>query len=201
MTPAPQPQPDSSEAGNFLWVVHVHKPKVEYFDIEARTNTDPKGFVREVEQYRVEPWGLYMALTADHHAFHYLESWLIPSLGLRATIFHYYPEHRRDQNYYVDLGEFTIGPTVWKSVDHYLDLVVRSGRDVELLDLDELLEARTAGLITTDEAHKAIEQAFVAVDGMASHDHRLEPWLESRGIALTWSNEVPTPTRSPATKG
>ena len=57
---------------------HIHRPKVETFDIAARTNVDPKGFVRPVEHYREEPWGLYMARHADHPRFHYLESWIIP---------------------------------------------------------------------------------------------------------------------------
>ena len=59
--------------------------------------------------------------------FHYLESWLLPSLGLRATVFHFNPGHERDQDYYLDVGRYTPGPTVWHSEDHYLDLVVRTG--------------------------------------------------------------------------
>ena len=30
----------------------AHPPKVETFDVPAKTNTDPKGFVRPVEVYR-----------------------------------------------------------------------------------------------------------------------------------------------------
>ncbi|MGH3493109.1 MAG: DUF402 domain-containing protein, partial [Sciscionella sp.] len=37
----------------------IHPPKVELFDIEAKTNTDPKGIVRAVREYRVTPHGLY----------------------------------------------------------------------------------------------------------------------------------------------
>ncbi|WP_307828243.1 DUF402 domain-containing protein [Antrihabitans sp. YC2-6] len=175
-------------------MVPVHRPKVEFFDVENGTNTDPKGFVREVERYRVEPWGLYMARHSDHHAFHYLESWLIPALGVRVSIFHYKPEHRRDQDYYVDIGEFTTGATVWKAVDHYLDLVVRTGRDIELLDVDELIEARAAGLISTADTHKAIELAVAAVDGIASHGHNLDSWLASHGMHVTWATSIAQPT-------
>ena len=32
--------------------------------------------------------------------FHYIESWLLPSLRLRATVFHFNPGHERDQDYY-----------------------------------------------------------------------------------------------------
>ncbi|MBH0780255.1 DUF402 domain-containing protein [Nocardia bovistercoris] len=167
--------------------VHVHRPKVEYFDIASLTNTDPKGFVRQVERYHVQPWGLYMARPADHREFHYMESWLLPALALRVTIFHYNPEYRRDQNYYLDLGEFTeVSPDRWTSVDHYLDIVVRTGRETELLDVDELLAAHHAGLLGAAESQTAIERATAAIDGIAANGYSLERWLESQGITLTW---------------
>lgn len=164
----------------------MHPPKVEYFDIVERTNTDPKGFIRPVEQYRVEPWGLYMARHSDHPTFHYLESWLIPSLAVRVSVFHNTPTHDRDHDFYVDIGEFTAGPNQWKAVDHYLDLVVRSGRDIRLLDIDELLEAQVAGLISPAAAHLAIERAVAAVDGIASHDYQVDVWLASLGMTISW---------------
>ncbi|WP_433193270.1 DUF402 domain-containing protein [Nocardia sp. CA-107356] len=167
--------------------VDVHRPKVEYFNIADLTNTDPKGFVRPVERYRAEPWGLYMARTSDHPQFHYIESWLLPELSIRVTVFHYHPAHRRDQDYYVDLGQFTrIEPKKWKSVDHYLDIVVRSERETELLDVDELLAAHTAGMITLAEATAAIEHASMAIDGIAANGYSLERWLATLDITLTW---------------
>ncbi|MFQ6328483.1 DUF402 domain-containing protein [Nocardia sp. CWNU-33] len=167
--------------------VDVHRPKVEYFDLAAQTNTDPKGFVRPVEQFRAEPWGLYMARVSDHPQFHYIESWLLPELSIRVTVFHYHPEHKRDQDYYVDLGEFTqVGPNTWKSVDHYLDIVVRTGRDTELLDVDELLAAHAAGLIGFGETQAAIEYAAATIEGIAANGHSLEGWLATLGITLTW---------------
>lgn len=165
----------------------VHRPKVEYFDIASLTNTDPKGFVRPVEYYREESWGLYMARTSDHPQFYYIESWLLPDLALRTTIFHYHPEHQRDQDFYLDLGEFSrLGPDRWKSVDHYLDIVVRTGRETELLDVDELLAAHAAGLLGAAEAQAAIEHATAAIDGIAANGYSLERWLASLGITLTW---------------
>ncbi len=102
----------------------IHAPKHEKFDLVARTNTDPKGIVRAVDEYTVKPWGLYMARPTPGRAqFHYLESWLLPSLGLRASIFHFNPGHELDQDYYLDVGRYTPGPKVWQSEDHYLDLV------------------------------------------------------------------------------
>ncbi|MFR9753563.1 DUF402 domain-containing protein [Nocardia sp. 004] len=168
-------------------IVDVHRPKVEYFDITELTNTDPKGYVRPVDRYHVESWGLYMARSSDHPQFHYLESWLLPKLFLRATVFHYHAAHRRDQDYYLDVGEFTmITPQKWKSVDHYLDIIVRSARDTQLLDVDELLAAHATGLLTLTEAEAAVQHANAAIDGIAAHGHTLEGWLESMGITLTW---------------
>ena len=39
----------------------IHAPKHETFDLRGRTNTDPKGIVRAVDDYTVQPWGLYVA--------------------------------------------------------------------------------------------------------------------------------------------
>ncbi|WP_028477506.1 DUF402 domain-containing protein [Nocardia sp. CNY236] len=168
-------------------IVDVHRPKVEYFNIADLTNTDPKGYVRSVERYHVEPWGLYMARTSDHPQFHYMESWLLPELFIRTTVFHFHPAHRRDQDYYLDVGEFTkIAPKKWKAVDHYLDLVVRSSRETQLLDVDELLAAHAAGLLTPAEAEAAVQHATAAIDGIAAHGHSFEGWMESMDITLTW---------------
>ena len=166
--------------------VHVHPPKVEYFDVVGLTNTDPKGFVRPVDEYRVEPWGLYMARPSDHPQFDYLQSWLLPSLGLRASIFHYTPGSERDQDYYIDIGEFTPGVDAWTSVDHYLDLSVRIGRGFDYLDADELLEARVEGHLDTATADLAVNRSVLAVAGLASHGYDLDAWLESLGMPTTW---------------
>jgi hypothetical protein len=167
---------------------HIHRPKVEYFNVADFTNTDPKGNVRQVDRYRVHPWGLYMARVApDHPNFHYLESWLLPDLGLRATVFHFHPDYDGNQDYYLDIGDFgEVGPKLWKSVDHYLDILVRTGRETELLDADELLAAVADGLISQDDARRAIERSVTTIDGIASHNHSLEDWLASLGITLTW---------------
>lgn len=64
--------------------------------------------MRAVDEYTVHPWGLYLARPTPGRAqFHYLESWLLPSLGLRATVFHFNPSHKRDHDYYLDVGEYT----------------------------------------------------------------------------------------------
>jgi uncharacterized protein len=143
--------------------------------------------VRAVDVYRVEPWGLYMARpTPGRPQFHYLESWLLPTVGLRASIFHFNPGHERDQDFYLDVGRFTAGEHVWTSEDHYLDLVVRSGVGVELEDVDELLDAIRHHLLSTDDGERAIATATTAIDGLSQNKYELGDWLASLGMPLTW---------------
>ena len=165
----------------------MHPPKHETFDLVARTNTDPKGIVRAVDSYRVQPWGLYMARPTPGRAqFHYLESWLLPDLGLRATVFHFNPGYERDQDFYLDVGRITVGPDRWESEDHYIDLVVRTGRGTEMVDVDELLEAHRDGLLSTQTAETALRCAVGAIEGLSGHGHDLNAWLSSIDVQLTW---------------
>jgi uncharacterized protein len=143
--------------------------------------------VRAVDVYTVRPWGLYMARPTPGRAqFHYIESWLLPALGLRATVFHFNPGFERDQDYYLDVGEYTAGPTYWRSEDHYLDLVVKTGKHTELTDVDELLAAVHHGLLPSEKAERAILRAVGAVEGLARHGHDLQEWLSASGLDLTW---------------
>ena len=165
----------------------MHPPKRETFDLVARTNTDPKGIVRAVDSYRLEPWGLYLARPTPGRAqFHYLESWLLPDLGLRATVFHFNPGHERDQDFYLDVGRITVGPERWETEDHYLDLVVRTGRGTDVVDVDELLEAHRDGLLSTQTAQAALRCALGATAGLSAHGHDLNAWLSSIGVQLIW---------------
>jgi uncharacterized protein len=118
--------------------------------------------------------------------FHYIESWLLPSLGLRATVFHFNAGHERDQDYYLDIGEYTPGAPAWHSEDHYLDLVVRTGVGTELTDVDEFLTAVQHRLLSPGQAELAIRRITDTVDGLARHGHDLQRWLSARGIDLTW---------------
>jgi predicted RNA-binding protein associated with RNAse of E/G family len=165
----------------------MHPPKHETFDLRAPCNTDPKGVPRAVDQYIVQPWGLYLARPTPGRAqFHYLESWLLPSLGLRATVFHFNPGYERDQDYYLDIGEYTPGPDTWTSEDHYLDLVVRTHRGVDLADVDELLEAVRHGLLAPEVGELAVQRSIAAVDGLARNSYDLNAWLAGEGMRLTW---------------
>ena len=143
--------------------------------------------MRAVDEYRLCPWGLYMARpTPGRVQFHYLESWLLPTLGLRANVFHFNPGHERDQDYYLDVGLITVGPERWQSEDHYLDLVIRTGRGTDLIDLDELLDAHRLGLVSTETAEAALKSAVAAVDGLAAHGHDLSAWLAGTDMELSW---------------
>lgn len=143
--------------------------------------------MRAVDRYTVTPWGLYMARPTPGRAqFHYLESWLLPTLGLRATVFHFNPGHELDQDYYLDVGRYTAGPSAWHSEDHYLDLVVRTGAGVELADVDELLTAVRHGLLTPETGERAVQTAVAAIDGLSRHGYDLGAWLATHGITLTW---------------
>jgi hypothetical protein len=170
-----------------LRLTDIHPPKRETFDVAARTNTDPKGIVRDVDVYAVHSWGLYMARPTPGRAqFHYLESWLLPSLRLRVTIFHFNPGYEREQDFYLDVGPITVDGDVWQAEDHYLDLVLRNGSAVELIDVDELFEAVQQGLLTREAASVAVQTAVAAIDGLASHGYDLNRWLAEREMVLTW---------------
>ena len=143
--------------------------------------------MRTVDEYVLQPWGLYMARPTPGRAqFHYLESWLLPALGLRASVFHFNPGHERDHDYYLDIGEYTPGPDVWHSEDHYLDIEVRTGAGAAVDDVDELLEAVRHGLLTPEVAERAVRRAVTAVDGLARNGYDLTRWLARVGMRLTW---------------
>ena len=143
--------------------------------------------MRAVDVYTVEPWGLYMARPTPGRAqFHYMESWLLPTMGLRATVFHFNPGHELDQDHYLDVGRFTSGPTAWHSEDHYLDIEVRTGRGAELADVDELLDALRRDLLAPGIAELAVRRAVAAVDGLAANGYDLQAWLATIGMRLSW---------------
>ncbi|MFC4003065.1 DUF402 domain-containing protein [Prauserella oleivorans] len=170
----------------------MHSPKSETFDVAAKTNTDPKGVVRAVEEYRVEPFGLYLARPAPgRRQFHYVESWLLPELGLRVTDFWFNPGHERDQDFYLDVVTIDRAGDVWRTTDLYLDLVLRTGRGVEVIDTGELLEALEGGLVTRHQACQALQTAYRCVDALARHGYDLAHWLSDLDITLHWRRHPP----------
>ncbi|WP_024877875.1 DUF402 domain-containing protein [Saccharomonospora piscinae] len=164
-----------------------HPPKRERFDLSAGVNVDPKGVARAVDEYRVEPFGLYLARPAPGRAqFDYLESWLLPALGLRVTDFWFRPGQELDQDFYVDVVTIDVRDAVWEVTDLYLDLAVRTGRSVTVLDTDEFLEATVCGLLSQEQARDALERTYDTVEALAEHAYDLPRWLASRGMATTW---------------
>jgi predicted RNA-binding protein associated with RNAse of E/G family len=178
----------NTAVGYVVAMAALHPPKREIFDVNALTNTDPKGFVRQVDVYRATDFGLYMDRGADHPEFDRLQSWLLPAFGLRVSIFGYRPGHERDQRLYLDVGAFS-GPDAegrWHSEDWYLDLIDRPGRGLELEDVDELFDAHAAWLLPHEQAESAVHIATRTMVGAAAHGNDVEAWLASEGADLTW---------------
>lgn len=167
----------------------LHPPKREVFDVPASINIDNKGFHRQVDEYRRTEYGLYLSRPADHLRFHHLESWLLPALGLRVSIFHFTPGHGDGQRLYLDVGQFD-GPDEdgrWHAEDWYLDLVDVPGRPLELVDVDELFDAHAAGYLTTQECDQAIAIATRTLLGAARHGDDVQAWLDAEvGTELRW---------------
>lgn len=182
------PTPRSRNAENAG--VDLHPVKQETFDVQAGTNTDPKGFLRQVDRYEETAFGLYMARGADHPRFGYLESWLLPSLGLRANIFHFRPHVDVDQELYIDVADISKNGDVWSTRDLYVDLVATTGRPIEVLDIDELAAATSAHLIPASDAERAIECTLAAVEGITRCGDDANRWFASQGMNLTWAPEI-----------
>ncbi|GAB3939603.1 DUF402 domain-containing protein [Corynebacterium tapiri] len=168
----------------------LHPVKVETFDVSRHINVDPKGFDRAVDTFQETDFGLYMARGANHPRFGYLESWLLPSLGLRANIFHFREGVEEEQDFYIDVADITRQGSVWTTRDLYVDLVSLSGHPIEVLDVDELSAACSAGLITPEETERAINITLKAVEGITRFQDEPMAWLASQGINLTWADKV-----------
>ncbi|WP_037363394.1 DUF402 domain-containing protein [Amycolatopsis orientalis] len=165
----------------------LHPPKVETFDPAARVNIDNKGIRRDVEEFREEPFGLYLARPTPGRAqFHYLESWLLPELGLRITDFWFSPGHERDQDFYLDVVRVHRDGPRWIATDLYLDLVLKDKISVRVIDTDELLAAVAGKLLSEKEGEYALEAAYAAVEGLAAHGYDLTAWLSTKDITLGW---------------
>jgi predicted RNA-binding protein associated with RNAse of E/G family len=177
----------SARRGDSADLVDVHPPKIETFDLAAMTAVDPKGYVRTVDEYRVEPFGLYVAREVPGHPkLTYRESWLLPELGIQITDWYFRPGHERDQDFYVDVALIRPGERTWQLVDLYMDVVLREHRELEVLDTDELLAATGEGLIDRRTAQQALETTNRTVDQLARHGYVLANWLSDLGICLNW---------------
>ncbi|GAB3449651.1 DUF402 domain-containing protein [Actinophytocola sediminis] len=177
----------------------MHPPKIELFDVASRTNTDPKGIVRAVDRYELTDFGLYLARPLEGHPdIAYFRSWLLPAAGLRIGRWLAHPGRKLDHDVYIDIVDIDIvdietggieqGP-VWRTVDLYLDVLVRDRRDLRVLDTDEVLAARVDGLLDDATTQRAFARTFAAVDGIAAAGYDVEAWVASAfKIALTWDD-------------
>jgi uncharacterized protein len=165
----------------------VHPPKIVTFDVPARVNIDTKGVVRPVDEYRVTAFGLYMSRAiVDRASAHWIQSWLLPDLGLCVTDWWWNPGHERDQDFYLDVCEIARDGGRWVLTDHYLDILVRRDRDTRVIDVDEFVGAVACGVLDPAAAERAMQCAYRAVDGLAGHGHDLDAWLGALGIVLEW---------------
>jgi predicted RNA-binding protein associated with RNAse of E/G family len=165
----------------------MHLPKITTFDVPGRTSVDNKGFTRAVAQYRVAPFGLYMSRAmVGRQSAHWIRSWLLPRLGLAVTVFSWNPGHERDQDFYLDVCEVDRDGDRWRVTDLYLDIVLRTGRGAEVIDVDEFVAAVGAGLLDARRAEHALHCSHAAVEGLAAHGHDLDAWLAALGIVLSW---------------
>ena len=168
----------------------MHPPKTAIFDLAAGVNIDTKGHQRPVDEYRVTPFGLYMSRAmVNRPTAHWIQSWLLPELGLCVTDWWWNPGHARDQDFYLDVCEIVRDGDRWLLTDHYLDILVRTRRGAEVIDVDEFVAAVALGLLDPASAESAMQRAYRAVDGIASHGHDLDAWLGGMQIELSWKPE------------
>jgi predicted RNA-binding protein associated with RNAse of E/G family len=165
----------------------VHPPKTITFDVPGMVNLDTKGTSRAVEVYAETDFGLFMSRAmVDRPMAHWLQSWLLPDLGLCVTDFWWNPGHERDQDFYLDVCTIARDGGRYLLTDLYLDIVVRTGRESEVIDVDEFSAAVAEGLLDPTTAQRALEDTFTAVNGLAAHGHDLDAWLATLGIELSW---------------
>ncbi|HZC27845.1 MAG TPA: DUF402 domain-containing protein [Actinopolymorphaceae bacterium] len=169
----------------------IHRPHQESWDVEARINHDRYGGVQQVDDCRLTDFGLYVLRPIDHSRVIAMESWLLPSLGLRVTDFWLRPEFEPQEDFYVDIADIAVDGSIWRTVDYYLDILVRTGREAEVVDSDEFVAAVAAGLLDLDVARRALDTCCRTVTGIAAHGYDLDGWLRTHGIALTWQR-IPT---------
>lgn len=168
----------------------LHPVKQESFCVKDGTNIDPKGFTRQVDAYRETPFGLYMGRAADHPDFGYLESWLLPQLGLRVNKFHQREGVNKYKDFYIDVADITVKDGQWHTRDLYIDLLSTVGQPIDVEDIDELATATASGVISSAEAERAIERTLAAVEGITRHGDDPMQWLQAIDAPLEWAENV-----------
>jgi len=165
----------------------AHPPKVEIFDVAAGINIDNKGLERRVDVYREEPFGLYMSReVVEHPTSFWIESYLLPDLGIRVSKWKWKPGEPAEHDYYIDIVTIEHDGALWRVTDYYLDIIVARGSRPELVDIDELTLALHEGLIDPKEAERALRTSHAAMAGLAENGYSMDAWLRTYGITLVW---------------
>ncbi|MET9018911.1 DUF402 domain-containing protein [Actinopolymorpha sp. NPDC004070] len=170
----------------------IPPPHVETYDVAAGINVDREGTSRPLDAWRVTDFGLYFSRpVTGHPTIGWVQSWILPGLGVRVSDFRAHRGLVRTENHYVDVMATTVRGQVWRTVDHYLDILVRTGVDARVVDSDEFVAAVRAGLLGQADAERALESSYAAYAGIVGHGHDVDAWLAGLGIALTWAPPPP----------
>ncbi|GAA4896761.1 hypothetical protein LX16_1313 [Stackebrandtia albiflava] len=167
----------------------IHPPHREVWHADTGTILNRDGDRRDLETYRVTPFGMYGRRTFRRPASRAVgqRAWLLPGLGLRVISWIARPGVVGLEDYYIDIARTRVVGDRYEMTDYYLDIRVYTGRRAEVIDQDEFLQAVAAGLVDQETAEWALSVAFDAADGIARHGYRLEEWLaRDHGIDLTW---------------
>lgn len=172
----------------------MHAVKVERHDTLRRQHHTNTG-IRAVEVYREHQHGLFVARPFyGHPRIAYWQAHLLPALGVQLCRYTLHggrhagvTEHFDS---YMDIARIRQQDGVWEVRDLYLDLVVWDGVRAEILDTDELCDARAAGLVPEDDALFAVRRAHAVLNQLAQHGYRLNDWLAAQGLALEWREPI-----------
>ena len=107
-------------------------------------------------------------------------------VALRVTVFHFNPGHERDQDFYLDVGRYTPGETVWHAEDHYLDLVVVPAPGSSWPISTSCSRRSATACSAPKPANKQFRRAVSTIEGLSRHDYDLDRWLAGHGVVLTW---------------
>jgi uncharacterized protein len=168
----------------------MYPPKLITYNLLEQTSSVKAGCF-PVDTYEVcEDW-LYLARPlVDHPYISYLRAFAFPGLGIQINRFFHHqdvdiPKEYTFYDYYIDVGDIVERSLErWVLRDLYLDIVVAEGKAAYILDTDEYLQAISEKLITSEEAHFALETTHSLVNGLAENGYNLESWLKQKGIHI-----------------
>ncbi len=115
------------------------------------------------------------------------EGYVLSKLGVQVSRFEYRRARTPDDfDYYIDIVRVSEQGEHWTVRDLYLDVLVFDGERAEILDTDEYLAALQEGHLGADEAAYALGAAHALLNNLATFGYRLEAYLYSEGVTLTW---------------